>query len=185
MKNQKGITLVALVITIIVLLILAGVSISLVIGNNGVLTQASNSVIKNNVASVKEDLTVALAACDTKYYTAWAVNSATTRASVYEGANSALVAELNSKYYVQTSGASSTTAISSSSVASGSLVNHVTVSGETATPAKVYVILTKKGTNETYAFELAEGGVSETTGSYTINTIKYKDTSHAEQTVNV
>lgn len=32
--NQKGITLVALVVTIVVLLILAGVSISLVSGNN-------------------------------------------------------------------------------------------------------------------------------------------------------
>ena len=35
-KHNKGITLIALVITIIVLLILAGVSISLVVGNNGV-----------------------------------------------------------------------------------------------------------------------------------------------------
>ena len=36
MKNQKGITLVALVVTIIVLLILAGVSLSLVMGNEGI-----------------------------------------------------------------------------------------------------------------------------------------------------
>lgn len=43
MKNNKGITLIALVITIIVLLILAGVSISTLIGNNGILTQAQNS----------------------------------------------------------------------------------------------------------------------------------------------
>ena len=40
LKQKKGITLVALVITIIVLLILAGVSISMVVGDNGVLTQA-------------------------------------------------------------------------------------------------------------------------------------------------
>ena len=46
MRNQKGITLVALVITIIVLLILAGVSISLVLGQNGVLNQASNAVVQ-------------------------------------------------------------------------------------------------------------------------------------------
>lgn len=43
LKEQKGITLVALVITIIVLLILAGVTISLVIGNNGILNQARES----------------------------------------------------------------------------------------------------------------------------------------------
>lgn len=39
-KEEKGITLVALVITIIVLLILAGVSISLVIGQNGLITRS-------------------------------------------------------------------------------------------------------------------------------------------------
>ena len=42
-KNQKGITLVALVITIIVLLILAGVSIAMLTGDNGVLKKASES----------------------------------------------------------------------------------------------------------------------------------------------
>ena len=63
MKNQKGITLVALVITIIVLLILAGVSISLVIGNNGVLTQASNAVVTNNKAAAKQDINMAVASC--------------------------------------------------------------------------------------------------------------------------
>ena len=47
MKNKNGITLIALVITIIVLLILAGVSISLTLGQNGVLTQAKTAVEKN------------------------------------------------------------------------------------------------------------------------------------------
>lgn len=40
LKEQKGITLVALIITIIVLLILAGITISLIIGNNGILNRA-------------------------------------------------------------------------------------------------------------------------------------------------
>ena len=43
MTNNKGITLIALVITIIVLLILAGVSIAMLTGQNGILTQARNS----------------------------------------------------------------------------------------------------------------------------------------------
>ena len=43
LKNMKGITLIALVITIIVLLILAGVSIAMLTGQNGILTQAQNS----------------------------------------------------------------------------------------------------------------------------------------------
>ena len=42
-KEIKGITLIALVITIIVLLILAGVSIAMLTGNNGILTQAQNA----------------------------------------------------------------------------------------------------------------------------------------------
>lgn len=43
LKEQKGITLVALVITIIVLLILAGVTISLTLGENGLLNRAEQS----------------------------------------------------------------------------------------------------------------------------------------------
>ena len=42
-KNNSGITLIALVITIIVLLILAGVSIAMLTGQNGILTQAQNA----------------------------------------------------------------------------------------------------------------------------------------------
>ena len=41
MRNQRGITLVALVITIIVLLILAAVTIAALGGQNGILTNAS------------------------------------------------------------------------------------------------------------------------------------------------
>ena len=43
MKNNKGITLIALVITIIVLLILAGVSIAMLTGENGLLTKATDA----------------------------------------------------------------------------------------------------------------------------------------------
>ena len=80
MKNQKGITLVALVITIIVLLILAGVSISLVVGNNGVLTRASSAVETNREAEAKQDVKMAVASCYTDYMAAWASNSSVTLA---------------------------------------------------------------------------------------------------------
>lgn len=43
MKNQKGITLVALVVTIVVLLILAAVSISISFGQNGIFSQAQGA----------------------------------------------------------------------------------------------------------------------------------------------
>ena len=52
--KEKGITLIALVITIIVLLILAGISIAMLTGKNGILTQASNSKIENRGAAVEE-----------------------------------------------------------------------------------------------------------------------------------
>ena len=67
MRDQKGITLVALVITIIVLLILAGVSISLVLGQNGVLTQASNAVITNAKATALQELQMAAADINMEY----------------------------------------------------------------------------------------------------------------------
>ena len=51
-KKQTGITLIALVITIIVLLILAGVSIAMLTGNNGILTQAK--LAKENTAAAEE-----------------------------------------------------------------------------------------------------------------------------------
>ena len=43
MRNQRGITLVALVVTIIILIILAGVSINMVVGDNGIITQAQRA----------------------------------------------------------------------------------------------------------------------------------------------
>ena len=46
LKNKKGITLVALVVTIVVLLILAGVSINLVLGNNGIVKKAQDAKTK-------------------------------------------------------------------------------------------------------------------------------------------
>ncbi len=53
---KRGITLISLVITIIVLLILAGVTIATLFGDNGILTQANNAKEKNEEASVKEEV---------------------------------------------------------------------------------------------------------------------------------
>ena len=55
-KNNKGITLIALVITIIVLLILAGVTIAAVSGDNGILTRAVDAKEKTEIADIKEEL---------------------------------------------------------------------------------------------------------------------------------
>lgn len=53
-KSKSGITLVALVVTIVVLLILAGVSINLVLGNNGIITQAKKAKKETNQADEDE-----------------------------------------------------------------------------------------------------------------------------------
>lgn len=59
-KQEKGVTLVALVITIIVLLILAGVSIAMLTGDNGILTRANDAKSKNSQAEVLEKVNMEL-----------------------------------------------------------------------------------------------------------------------------
>ena len=53
-KKERGITLVALVVTIIVLLILAGVTISLALNNNGIFQRSKNAAAAYNEAAVNE-----------------------------------------------------------------------------------------------------------------------------------
>jgi len=60
MKNNKGITLIALVITIIVLLILAGVSIAMLTGDNGILTKASQAGSDTTSSQLAELINVEL-----------------------------------------------------------------------------------------------------------------------------
>ena len=62
LKRTKGITLIALVITIIVLLILAGVTIATLTGDNGILTKAQNAKTQNDKATAKEKVDLAIAA---------------------------------------------------------------------------------------------------------------------------
>ena len=57
--ERKGITLIALVITIIVLLILAGVTIAMLTGDNGILTQANNAKTANTQGGEKEQIQLA------------------------------------------------------------------------------------------------------------------------------
>lgn len=59
-KKDKGITLIALVVTIVVLLILAGVSIKMLGGENGIITQASDAKDKTEQARVEELVSVAI-----------------------------------------------------------------------------------------------------------------------------
>ncbi len=61
-KQTKGITLIALVITIIILLILAGVTITMLTGDNGILKQATNARETNTKAEFEEQVKLAVMA---------------------------------------------------------------------------------------------------------------------------
>ena len=60
---EKGITLIALVVTIVVLLILAGISISMLTGENGVITQARKSKEETIIGDEKEGISLAYSSC--------------------------------------------------------------------------------------------------------------------------
>lgn len=60
MKNNKGITLIALVITIIVLLILAGITIAMLTGENGLLSKSQQAVADNAIAAAKDRINLAV-----------------------------------------------------------------------------------------------------------------------------
>ncbi len=62
LKQNKGITLIALVITIIVLLILAAVSIATLTGENGILTKASKAKEDTELAEAREKVQMAVLA---------------------------------------------------------------------------------------------------------------------------
>ncbi len=56
--NNKGITLIALIVTIIILLILAGVVINLAIGNNGLINTTNEAAFKTKLSQISEEYTL-------------------------------------------------------------------------------------------------------------------------------
>ena len=73
MRNQKGITLIALVITIIVLLILAGVSIAMLAGDNGILTRSREAQTATIEKSNEEIVKMAIQDLLTEYHAGGAI----------------------------------------------------------------------------------------------------------------
>ena len=60
LKKNGGITLIALVVTIIVLLILAGITIAMLTGNNGIITRTNDSKMSQIEGQVKEEVNLAV-----------------------------------------------------------------------------------------------------------------------------
>ena len=77
MKGNKGITLIALVITIIVLLILAGVSIAMLSGDNSILTKAQEARDKSSAGTLDETVKIAVGNIITANL-GWPVDDSTT-----------------------------------------------------------------------------------------------------------
>ena len=57
-RNNRGITLIALVVTIVVLLILAGVSLAMLRGENGIISKAQKSARETRLAKTKESISL-------------------------------------------------------------------------------------------------------------------------------
>ena len=57
-SNANGITLIALVVTIVVLLILAGISISMLTSDNGIITKASTAKVATELTGIKEEIQI-------------------------------------------------------------------------------------------------------------------------------
>ena len=56
LKNEKGITLIALVVTIVVLLILAGVTISLLLDENGIIAKSKDARTETRVSQIEDEV---------------------------------------------------------------------------------------------------------------------------------
>ena len=57
-KENKGVTLIALAVTIIIMLILAGVTISLLLDENGIITKSKDARNANRAGAIKEEITL-------------------------------------------------------------------------------------------------------------------------------
>ena len=110
MKNQKGITLIALVITIIVLLILAGVSIAMLTGQNGILTQASNASTATLRGEIEEAVKLGVSSVNTYLMTSSSV-TIPDDPGYTELSYANIAAEINKSYGSSTSGTPTATVL--------------------------------------------------------------------------
>ena len=102
-KQQKGITLIALVITIIVLLILAGVTIAMLSGNDSTPKKANEAAAKDAVASMKDQINLkAVDALTTFYDTTYVQNASADGKKAVAGQTVAAAINKEWKNYTKT-----------------------------------------------------------------------------------
>ena len=56
LKKQKGITILALIVTVIILIILVGITISTISGDNGIITNTSKAKFTTEVKDIQEQI---------------------------------------------------------------------------------------------------------------------------------
>ena len=150
MRNQRGITLIALVITIIVLLILAGVSIAMLTGDNGILSNAREAQTRTAKKSNEEIVKLAVADVIADFY----ANNGTGTAKINEADLEGAITTTTTDYTVVADATASTT------LAAGQVkVVPDADSGPTKLSVSFY------GDSNTYEVTINGGAVNVTTGS--------------------
>lgn len=87
LRENKGITLIAIVITIIVLLILVGVTIATLTEDNGILNQSYNAKNKNHEATIKEEVSIGWTAMQSAYTSELTKNASLTKKDYFNKTN--------------------------------------------------------------------------------------------------
>ena len=93
-RTEKAITLISLVITIVVLLILAGISLSLIMGDGGILNRATNAAKTYSIAEAQEKIELLLAEYSFDYLQEKYVNE---NGNIDENKNTYILNQLSSK----------------------------------------------------------------------------------------
>ena len=83
-RNERGVTLIALVVTIVVLLILAGTAIAMLSGDDGIMTNAQRAQAANTEGEVREKIKLAYSALKTEIDVNSAVDTAYNATSATE-----------------------------------------------------------------------------------------------------
>lgn len=89
-NGNKGITLIALVITIIVLIILSGISIAMLTGDNSILKNATKAKKEKALGDVREQVLLAINTAFTEYNSKLVLNELEEGKKLYDYLNDAL-----------------------------------------------------------------------------------------------
>lgn len=126
MRNQKGITLVALVVTIVVLLILAGTSIAMLKGDNGIITNAQKATASNTEGQVVENIKNAYNTVKTMVIVGASTDPA------YDAQDSATEAKIANTIASEILGTSTTLTSGDAATGNGYSILYTATSGSTA-----------------------------------------------------